>query len=59
MVSFTRYDLFVTIQAIISLSRALQHYPARDLHTERHGDRDAMTCYHRVGTPQCRDVIAF
>ena len=46
-------------QAIVPLPRALQRYPARDLQVEKHGDRDAMTCYHRIGTPQCKDDIAF
>lgn len=38
---------------------AMQRYPARELHVEKHGDRDAMVCYHRVGTSQRRDDVAF
>ena len=34
------------------LTCATQRYPARELHVEKHGDRDAMVCYHKVGTPQ-------
>ena len=38
---------------------ATQRYPARELHVEKHGDRDSVVCYHKVGTLQGRDDVAF
>ena len=37
----------------------MQRYPARELHLEKHGDRDAMVCYHKVGTHQGWDHVGF
>ncbi|KAF8622425.1 hypothetical protein AX15_007009 [Amanita polypyramis BW_CC] len=36
-----------------------QRFPPRELHVATHGDRDAMMCYHRVGTPQTEDIILY
>nr|QKM76213.1 prolyl oligopeptidase [Lepiota venenata] len=36
-----------------------QRFPARDPNAERTADRDAMICYHRIGTPQSDDIIVY
>ena len=56
--SFTRYDTS-NLPTFSLLTCATQRFPARELHVEKHGDRDAMVCYHRVGTPQGRDDVSF
>ena len=43
------------IQPTTQPSVTTQHYPALELHMEKHGNRDTMVCYYRDGTPQRRD----